>query len=354
MKKWLMFFILLLSFCSAAHAKSPLNLIITVKTSPQSELASTLRIQNGLAERILASKTAPGHQKPDLIRATLTVGNRQYDFDSYSQLYERATHKKILLSVQTHTELEKCVGILESSHYGKALSWEQIRKEFRRMSYARVVDMETGKSFEIQRRAGSRHADVQPVTLQDTKIMKDIYKGKWSWRRRAIVVLIDGKRYAASMNGMPHGAGAIRGNGFRGHFCIHFKDSSTHRRSKPDPSHHLMILKASGQLRKTIMNADPHRLIDYFLIALNEHDATTLALTMEGALPFPPEKISFLKKQESKGAGGLTDHLTAEIPVKLSYIKEGEGKKNEVWTFLLRRASPLERWTIVKVDVRKK
>ena len=53
--------------------------------------------------------------------------------------------------------------------------------------------------------------------------MKTIYQGKWSWQRKAIIVeLEDGRRLAASMHGMPHGAGAIRGNNFNGHFCVHF------------------------------------------------------------------------------------------------------------------------------------
>ena len=51
--------------------------------------------------------------------------------------------------------------------------------------------------------------------------MKEIY-GEWSWERRAIIVVVGGRRIAASMAGMPHGAGLIKDNDFPGHFCVHF------------------------------------------------------------------------------------------------------------------------------------
>lgn len=61
--------------------------------------------------------------------------------------------------------------------------------------------METGLQFQVQRRAGKNHADVQPLTKQDTAVMKQIYQGKWSWKRRAILVRKDDQFLAASMHG---------------------------------------------------------------------------------------------------------------------------------------------------------
>ncbi len=39
--------------------------------------------------------------------------------------------------------------------------------------------------------------------------MKEIYGGKWSWKRRAIIVIHQDQWIAASMHGMPHGAGVM-------------------------------------------------------------------------------------------------------------------------------------------------
>ena len=96
-----------------------------------------------------------------------------------------------------------------------------------------ILDVETGLHFTVQRRAGSNHADVQPLTYRDTKIMKTIYNGKWSWKRRSILIIAKDQLLAASMHGMPHGAGALK-NGFPGHFCVHFYGSTTHGSGNED------------------------------------------------------------------------------------------------------------------------
>ncbi|HWJ79373.1 MAG TPA: hypothetical protein VNR61_15000, partial [Niallia sp.] len=79
------------------------------------------------------------------------------------------------------------------------LSWEKVHEILPKYSKFTVLDVETGKKFKVQRRAGNRHADVQPLTSKDTKIMKEIYGGKWSWKRRAIIVIHRDRWIAASM-----------------------------------------------------------------------------------------------------------------------------------------------------------
>lgn len=106
-----------------------------------------------------------------------------------------------------------------------------------------VKDCLTGKSFQCRRWAGSNHLDAEPLTKKDTATMKEIY-GKWSWNRRAILVKYDGKVYAASMNGMPHGTSTISDNNFKGHFCIHFYGSKTHGTKKVDSNHQKCVATA--------------------------------------------------------------------------------------------------------------
>ena len=108
-----------------------------------------------------------------------------------------------------------------------------------------VKDVKTGKTFEAVRWSGSNHMDVEPRTAEDTAIMKSIYGGSWSWRRRAILIKYNGHVYAASMNGMPHGTTTISGNDFEGHFCIHFKNSKTHGSEKVDSDHQNAVTSAS-------------------------------------------------------------------------------------------------------------
>lgn len=137
-------------------------------------------------------------------------------------------------------------GSAESATKGRLADWwTDASKVFGLYEKAMVTDVETGKSFWVQRRGGSKHADSQPLTTKDTAIMKQIYGGEWSWARRAIVVAVDNQNLAASMNGMPHGDGALD-NGFPGHFCIHFLNSRTHGTDNLDPQHQAMVQKAAG------------------------------------------------------------------------------------------------------------
>ena len=161
------------------------------------------------------------------------------------------------------------------------LPWEQVNEIIPNQSYFTIIDVESGLSFKVQRRAGSKHADVQPVTDKDTKIMKAIYGGKWSWDRRAILVLIHDQLISASMNGMPHGAGALKNN-FPGHFCVHFYGSTTHKTPTPDLAHKIMILKAGGELNRFLSRLDPYEIIQVVEIAINQHDEKLLSLVLSG------------------------------------------------------------------------
>jgi hypothetical protein len=134
----------------------------------------------------------------------------------------------------------------EDSFHGELVTWDVAQHLFPLRSDALVVDYRTGLSFWVRRLAGSRHADVQPLTAADTAVMKRIYGGSWSWARRPVLVEVSGHRLAASMNGMPHGAGSIQGNGFPGHFCIHFLLSEVHKTRAIDPGHLWAILTAAG------------------------------------------------------------------------------------------------------------
>lgn len=105
-----------------------------------------------------------------------------------------------------------------------------------------VKDVATGKTFKARRLFGSNHQDSEPLTKQDTAILKSIYGG-YSWARRAILVMYKGHVYAASMNGMPHGTSTID-NDFPGHFCIHYYGSKTHGTKKVDSAHQNAIARA--------------------------------------------------------------------------------------------------------------
>ncbi|MFZ5633112.1 MAG: hypothetical protein ACOY40_09730 [Bacillota bacterium] len=182
---------------------------------------------------------------------------------------------KIILAKHNKTVPEPGEIKEKPSPYGEFLAWEEANRVFPKYARATIIELETGLQFRVQRRAGRYHADVQPLTAGDTAVMKMIYNGKWSWKRKAIIVQLDnGRRIAASMNGMPHGGGAIRGNNFDGHFCIHFRDSKTHTGGEVNTAHQIMVWKAAGRVDEQLVSLPPRRVIDVFFTALDQGEAS--------------------------------------------------------------------------------
>jgi len=349
-----LYFLLLAPVDVDAEAVKGRNIAISVRVSPESSFVSSITFQadRDFIKEILHARTIESTSNPHWVRATMTLQKRQLWYDHDGRLYDPQKSQLLLISDKARKQVEQCIQMVEHAHYGNPLPWEQVKKAFQRMEYATVIDLETGQRFMVQRRAGSRHADVQPLTRADTMIMKDIYQGKWSWKRRAILVQVDGKYFAASMHGMPHGAGAIRGNAFPGHFCIHFFGSSTHRRTEPDPSHSLMILKSSGLLAQTLSRAEPEELIGYFLTSLNEQDQHALRMTTSGAtLPKKLLSVQGVKRPgefQSSDAAGL---FFVAHSLRVDYLGQNGRGRSGTWHFLLHREAPWERWRIVEVQM---
>ena len=107
-----------------------------------------------------------------------------------------------------------------------------------------VKDVLTGRTFSAQRLYGANHTDAEPLTKKDTATLLSVYGGHYSWNRRPVLIKYNGRVYAASMNGMPHGNALIKDNNWPGHFCIHFYGSKTHGTKKVDPGHQEAVKRA--------------------------------------------------------------------------------------------------------------
>ncbi len=134
----------------------------------------------------------------------------------------------------------------QKAGYGMLYDWEYVSWILDTKNTAVLKDLVTGKSFTARRLGGSNHADMEPLTAADTRIMKEIFGGSWSWNRRAVLVSVDGKVIAGSMAGMPHDIQTLSENGFPGHFDLHFLNSRKHSTNTIDPEHQAMVQKAAG------------------------------------------------------------------------------------------------------------
>ncbi|KZE67807.1 hypothetical protein AWM68_18750 [Fictibacillus phosphorivorans] len=236
---------------------------------------------------------------------------------------------------------------------GEVLEWDRVNRLLPKGATFKVIDLETGFYFQVQRRAGNKHADVQPLTRDDTAVLKHLYNGKWSWNRRAILIPVKGRMIAGSMHGMPHGAGALE-NGFPGHFCIHFLGSSTHRSRNIDPSHQYMILKAGGQLSKFASGASAKQAVSMFLVGMKQQDIKIARPVLSPTL-LQDQKITSL----FKGITSLQYEIRApssryppivktEIRAKVR-MYDDNGLQSDTYTFLLEKKSMTDGWKIIKI-----
>lgn len=146
--------------------------------------------------------------------------------------------------------------------------WSEASKIFKIGMAAKVTDVKTGKTFNIVRTYGGNHADCEAKTTADSKMIKEIWGGSWSWERRGVIIEVDGRRIAASIAAMPHagvdkapannyissrsggyGRGAnldkIKSNGMSGVIDVHFLNSRTHGTNRVDGKHQAALKEAA-------------------------------------------------------------------------------------------------------------
>ncbi|NLY81109.1 MAG: LysM peptidoglycan-binding domain-containing protein [Lysinibacillus sp.] len=116
----------------------------------------------------------------------------------------------------------------KSSRYGTAADWfKDTQYIVKRGKTIKITDTSTGKTFNMKVMGGYNHADVEPVTANDTKIMKSLFK-EWTWNPRPVSIFVDGINIAASLSGKPHSFDTIAGNNVTGHFDLYMKNSKPH------------------------------------------------------------------------------------------------------------------------------
>lgn len=131
--------------------------------------------------------------------------------------------------------------------YGEYLDWwTEAQYVWPIGKNAVIKDFYTGKTWSVRRTIGAFHADVEPLTVADTQIMKQVWGGEWSWVPRPVIVLVEGRKIAASASAMPHSVSYINGNCFPGHFDVHFKNSTRHKDNEVSEEHQKAVKTAAG------------------------------------------------------------------------------------------------------------
>jgi len=98
-----------------------------------------------------------------------------------------------------------------------------------------VIDVRTGKQYEIQIYAssgygGATHVDYIPVSgfVKDSTFYETIDRGSgWNWGTLPVLVTIGDRTFVASTHGFPHSVNGGDLNTSSGHVCFHFQDTVT-------------------------------------------------------------------------------------------------------------------------------
>jgi len=198
-------------------------------------------------------------------------------------IVEKATRSILKLAKSEKSEKTKVRVKTMSSKVDNAnkllgdLDWfKQVRNILKRGMIAEITDVDTGKTFQVKRTYGTNHADIEPLTKKDTKVIKEIWGG-FSWKTRAVIVKFENCTLAASMAAMPHagvdskpanvilnkrsegyGRGfnldTIKNNGANGVMDLHFKNSRTHGTNKVKKSMQDMVKKAANYIKTLNIN----------------------------------------------------------------------------------------------------
>lgn len=275
-----------------------------------------------------------------------------YTADEHGRLYDAARKQRLELPAPQRLRLAEAVRAARASHYGRLLPWDKVRKLIPKRSTLTITDVETGLAFKAQHRAGARHIDAQPLTAADTAVMKRMYGGSWSWKRRAVTVRYGGHTLAASMHGMPHGGDGIPGNKFAGHFCIHFMGSRTHGSGNIDPEHRMMVYKAAGQLQKLFDADGPQSVVHTFIAAVNMEERQIAAAAFAEA-DHPQLDFFFRLRRldllDTKGPVRLeapSDLFSSAVTQEIQVRQNGGRSSKLMFTFHLKRTAVYDPWKI--------
>ncbi len=120
---------------------------------------------------------------------------------------------------------------------------------------ATLTDLRTGSMFNITVQSAGNHCDVEPSTSSDTAVLCSLYgvtrASDISWRRRPMLITVNGYQFVCSIYATPHGNETITNNNFPGQFCVHFLGSTIHSGDGgyvPDGENHQDIIQEGLQI----------------------------------------------------------------------------------------------------------
>ena len=104
------------------------------------------------------------------------------------------------------------------------LHWfDEVKPSLKTGQNLTVYEPDSGITFTLYVMSRGRHADVEPLTADDTAKMMNAWGGEETWTPKDVYIqLPDGRWTLAVMHNVAHGSQVIQGNDYDGQNCVHF------------------------------------------------------------------------------------------------------------------------------------
>ena len=108
-----------------------------------------------------------------------------------------------------------------------------------------IIDFSSQLYFNAVRVGGTNHLEFEPANAEEGQKLLKIFGGQTSYEKRACIVQVGDRYFAASFCGMPHGTATVADNTLGGQFCLYFTGSTAEGLPIQDAEHNANIVKAS-------------------------------------------------------------------------------------------------------------
>lgn len=162
--------------------------------------------------------------------------------ETLQALYSAGVQRNAIVEVKTPEEKPSTVRPRE---YGETTPWSEISPMIAANHQFLIIDFSSQLYFNAVRVGGTNHLEFEPANAEEGQKLLKIFGGQTSYEKRACIVQVGDRYFAASFCGMPHGTATVADNTLGGQFCLYFTGSTAEGLPIQDAEHNANIVKAS-------------------------------------------------------------------------------------------------------------
>ncbi len=122
---------------------------------------------------------------------------------------------------------------------GELINWETVKSQLEAGQTYTITDCYSGTQFSMTFVDGENHAEMRCAAMEDEAAYKELFGGEYNYSKRPVLITLNGKNVAASLQGMPHGTDS--------HSCMYFDGSLSHVGTLSDIEQLNQVHKAAGR-----------------------------------------------------------------------------------------------------------